>query len=171
MYARVLVEAFVIEPELGEELLVPLGMLFLLVEGAAVVWWRRSRGRGTQDPELELTNPLTLTSALQFGALYGVIIFASKALLERASEASLNIVGAVSGINDVDAITLSTADLVETTGLDPGVGAQVVLAAVAVNTLVKAGMAVTLGNRRLGRTVGSTLGIAAVLSGVAWLLV
>jgi uncharacterized membrane protein (DUF4010 family) len=171
MYGRVLVEAFVIEPDLGEELLLPLGLLFLLVEGAAFVWWRRSQSKAGRDPNLELTNPLTLTSALQFGALYGVIIFASKALLDRASEASLNIVGAVSGINDVDAITLSTADLVENAGLNPQVGAQVVLAAVAVNTLVKAGMAVALGNRRLGRTVGATLGVAAVVSGLAWLVV
>jgi len=171
MYGRVLVEAYVIEPELGRRLLVPLGILFVAVEGAAFVWWKRSQGSSTKDPELELANPLTLTSALQFGALYGVIIFASKALLDRASEASLNIVGAVSGINDVDAITLSTADLVETSGLDPQVGAQVVIAAVAVNTLVKAGMAVALGNRQLGRTVGGTLGVAAVLSGLAWLVV
>jgi uncharacterized membrane protein (DUF4010 family) len=55
--------------------------------------------------------------------------------------------------------------------LDPHVGAQVVLAAVAVNTLVKAGMAVALGNRHLGRTVGGTLGVAALLSGIAWLVV
>ncbi|MCP4250748.1 MAG: hypothetical protein GY778_27235, partial [bacterium] len=68
-------------------------------------------------------------------------------------------------------ITLSTADLVETAGLDSHVGAQVVLAAVAVNTLVKAGMAVALGNRHLGRTVGGTLGVAALLSGIAWLVV
>jgi uncharacterized membrane protein (DUF4010 family) len=171
MYGRVLVEAYVIEPDLGEKLLLPLSILFLLVEGAAFVWWRRSQGGAGQDSDLQLTNPLTLTSALQFGALYGVIIFASKALLDRASEASLNLVGAVSGINDVDAITLSTADLVETSGLDPHIGAQVVLAAVAVNTLVKAGMAVALGNRALGRSVGATLGVAAVLAGLAWLLV
>ncbi len=171
MYGRVLVEAFVIEPELGRRLVVPLLVLFVLVEGAAVLWWRRSQ-RGTKgDPDFKLSNPLTLTSALQFGALYGVIIFASKALLDRASEASLNLIGAVSGINDVDAITLSTADLVENSGLDPRVGAQVVLAAVAVNTLVKGGMAVALGNRQLGKSVGATLGVAAMLSGIAWLMV
>lgn len=171
MYGRVLVEAYVIEPRLGRRLLVPLLILFIVVEGAAFVWWRRGQQADKHDPELELSNPLTLTSALQFGALYGVIIFASKALLDRASEASLNIVGAVSGINDVDAITLSTADLVENSGLDPQVGAQVVLAAVAVNTLVKAGMAVVLGNKKLGRTVGTTLGVAAIASGLAWLIV
>lgn len=171
MYGRVLLEAYVIEPRLGEELLIPLLILFVLVEGAALVWWRRSALQGSGDEsEIEFRNPLTLTTALQFGALYGIVIFISKALLDRASEASLNVVGAVSGINDVDAITLSTANLVESAALSPVVGAQVILAAVAVNTLVKAGLAVALGNRRLGRSVGITLGLAAVLAAIAWVL-
>jgi uncharacterized membrane protein (DUF4010 family) len=142
-----------------------------LVEGAAFVWWRRSSRRTTLEPGIEFSNPLTLTAALQFGALYGVIIFASKALLDRASDDSLNIVGALSGINDVDAITLSTADLVENSGLDAGVGAQVVILAVTVNTLVKGGMAIALGNRKIARAVGITLGSAALLSGLSWLIV
>ena len=171
MYARVLVEAYVIEPELGERLAVPLLILFVLVEGAAFVWWRKARIADESESDLKLSNPLTLTTALQFGALYGAIIFVSKALLDRASETSLNLVGAVSGINDVDAITLSTADLVETSGLDPAVGAQVIMAAVTINTLVKGGMAVALGNKQLGRSVGSTLGVAAVLAGLVWIFI
>lgn len=171
MYARVLVEAYVIEPELGERLVVPLVVLFVLVEGAAFVWWRRARIADESTTDLKLSNPLTLTTALQFGALYGAIIFISKALLDRASEASLNLVGAVSGINDVDAITLSTADLVETSGLDPGVAAQVVIAAVTVNTLVKGGMAIALGNNQLGKVVGSTLGVAAALGAITWVFI
>ncbi len=171
MYARVLVEAYVIEPELGDRLAVPLVVLFVLVQGAAFVMWRRARVADEADAGLKLSNPLTLSSALQFGALYGVIIFVSKALLDRASEASLNLVGAVSGINDVDAITLSTADLVETSGLDPGVGAQVVMAAVTVNTLVKGGMAIALGSKQLGKSVGSILGAAAALAGLVWIFI
>jgi uncharacterized membrane protein (DUF4010 family) len=170
MYGRVLVEAWVIDATLAGELVVPLVVLFVAVEGVALfLWLRANRVQG--EPELKVSNPLTLTAALQFGALYGAVIFVSKALLDRASEASLNVVGAVSGINDVDAITLSTADLVENSGLDPRVGAQVVLAAVAVNTLVKAAMAASLGSRILGRQVAVPLGLAAIGSGVAWLLV
>jgi len=171
MYARVLVEAYVIEPQLGERLVVPLVILFVLVEGAAFVWWRKARVADESESDLKLSNPLTLTIALQFGALYGAIIFVSKALLDRASETSLNLVGAVSGINDVDAITLSTADLVETSGLDPAVGAQVIMAAVTINTLVKGGLAVALGNKQLGRSVGSTLGAAAVLAALVWIFI
>lgn len=170
MYGRVFVEALVIEPELAEKLAFPLITLFLLVEGAAVYLWLRANRVQGDASELAVKNPLTLTSALQFGALFGAVLFVSKALLDRVSDASLNVVGAVSGINDVDAITLSTADLVENSGLDPTVGAQVVMAAVAVNTIVKAIMAATLGSKALGRQVSLPLGLAAVGSGVAWLL-
>ncbi len=77
----------------------------------------------------------------------------------------------MSGINDVDAITLSTADLVESSSLDPAVGAQVIMAAVTINTLVKGGMAVALGNKQLGRSVGSTLGAAGVLAALVWIFI
>ena len=43
--------------------------------------------------------------------------------------------------------------------------------AVTVNTLVKGGMAIALGNRRIAQSVGITLGSAAVLSGLSWLIV
>ena len=55
-------------------------------------------------------------------------------------------------------------------GLDPTFAAQAVLAAVVVNTLVKAGMAVVLGSEALGRAVAFTLVPAAVLGAVAWIL-
>jgi uncharacterized membrane protein (DUF4010 family) len=77
----------------------------------------------------------------------------------------------VSGINDVDAITLAASNLVRDGAASAAVGAQAVLAAVAVNTLVKAGLAVVLGSRRLGARVAPVLGVAAVGAAVAWALV
>ena len=49
--------------------------------------------------------------------------------------------------------------------------AEVVLAAVVVNTLVKAGMATVLGSKALGRAVAITLVPAAILGIVAWILI
>jgi uncharacterized membrane protein (DUF4010 family) len=169
MYARVLVEAFVIAPDLGRRLVPLMVGLFLAVEGAAVWWWTRPV-TGDQEADVEVRNPLTLSIALQFGALYGVIVFFSELLSDRVSDASLSIVGAVSGINDVDAITLSTANLVKD-GLAVDVGARVVVAAVAVNTLVKGGLAVALGTRRLGLGVGIVLGLAGAVAGAGWFFV
>ena len=42
------------------------------------------------------------------------------------------------------------------------------MAAVTINTLVKGGLAVALGNKQLGRSVGSTLGVAAALAALVW---
>ena len=165
MYPRVYIEAVVVEPALAERLLVPLAALFVAVALGAV-WWA-VRPASAVPADLAVRNPLTLTVAITFGALYAVIVFVSKALLDRASEASLSIVGAVSGINDVDAITLSTANLVGD-GLDPVVGARVVIAAVAVNTLVKGLIVVMLGSRRLAASVGMVLAPAAAMGGVFW---
>lgn len=171
MYGRVLFEAVVFAPEMAEVLAIPLSALFVAVEVVAVFWWTRPIDHDTVESGLELKNPVTLVSALQFAALYAAVIFVAKILIDQASEAALSVVGAVSGLNDVDAITLAMAQEVTREGLDPGVAAQAVLAAVIVNTLVKAGMATLLGSRALGRSVGMALVPAALLGGVAWLMI
>lgn len=170
MYARVLGEAFVFAPDLGLRLAVPLLILFVVVEGTAVYWWTRPLEAPPASAGINLQNPVTLKSAFQFAALYALVIFVSKVLIDRASEGALSVVGAVSGINDVDAITLAMADEVARQGLDPTVAARAVLAAVIVNTLVKAGMAVVLGSKTLGRSVALTLIPAAVLGAAGWVL-
>ena len=170
MYARVLVEALVFAPEMALKLAVPLSVLFILVEGTAVYWWTRPLETTAGGSGIKLQNPVTLKSALQFATLYAAVVFVAKVMIDRASEAALSVVGAVSGINDVDAITLAMADEVARQGLDPIFGAQAVLAAVVVNTLVKAGMAAVLGSKSLGRAVAFTLIPAALLGAVAWVL-
>ena len=171
MYARVLIEALVVEPELGRTLAVPLGALFVAVVGTALVMWWRTTRHDQVDADLKVRNPLTITSALQFGALYGVVVFIAKALIDNVSQSSLSAVGAVSGINDVDAITLAAANFVREGTVPVGTGAGAVLAAVAVNTLVKAGLAFALGSKALGVRVAAVLVPAAAGAGVAWLVI
>ena len=114
---------------------------------------------------------MTITSALQFGLVYGVVAFAATVLVDRVSESSLSIVGALSGVNDVDAITLAASNLVRDGQVAASSGAKAVLAAVAVNTLVKAGLAVAVGSRQLGLRVAAVLIPAAIGAGVAWALI
>lgn len=171
MYARVLVEAAVVGPAVVRHLVWPLAGLFVLVEGAAVWWWRRSDAEPAGAPALEVRNPLTLGAALQFGALYAVVAFVAAWLVERVSEASLTALGAVSGINDVDAITLATSNLVADGAVAPDAGARAILLAAIVNTAVKGGLAVWLGGRALGLRVAGVLGAATALGGAAWFLI
>jgi uncharacterized membrane protein (DUF4010 family) len=170
MFARVLIEAVVLAPSLAASLAPWLGGSFVVVEAAALIWWRRSSRSMAQTSELVIRNPLTLTVALAFGAVYAVVAFASRAAIELADESSLSIVGAVSGLNDVDAITLSMGNLVHA-GLGVEHATTAVLAAVTVNTLVKAVLAISIGGRVHGRRVGPVLGVAAAVTAVAWLVV
>jgi uncharacterized membrane protein (DUF4010 family) len=169
MYPRVLIEAQLVSPELADELVWPLVALGTLV-GIAAVYWLVRGGRSRSEGTVEFRNPLTLGVALQFGLLYAAVVFISKAVLDRVTDSSLAAVGAVSGINDVDAITLSMANLVRD-GLDPAPAARAVLAAVVVNTAVKAGLVVWLGSRRLAAPVVAVLLPAALVGLVAVMLV
>jgi uncharacterized membrane protein (DUF4010 family) len=167
MYPRVLIEAQLVSPELAAELVWPLVVLGLIVWVAAGYWLVRG-GRHRSNGTVEFRNPLTLGVALQFGLLYAAVVFISKAALDRVTDSSLAAVGAVSGINDVDAITLSMANLVRD-GLDPAPAAQAVLAAVVVNTAVKGGLVIWLGSRRLAAPVAAVL-LPAALVGLAALV-
>ena len=170
MYPRVLGEALVVAPALARALAVPLVCMGVVVGGVAAVTWFRYGRQASEDPKLELKNPLTLNVALGFGLLYAAIVFFSEFLLNEVSASSVQVVGAVSGINDVDAITLATANLV-LDGLDPSVGAQTVLIAVVVNTVAKAALAWFIGGSGWYRRVVA-LGLlpAAAVGLVFWLL-
>ena len=170
MYLRVLIESFVVDRTVAARVVIPLIALFVFVEAAAAWWWWHS-SRRQGESGLTVRNPVTVKSALQFGLIYGAVAFAATILVEEVSASSLSIVAAVSGINDVDAITLAATNLVRDGTVEPADGARAVLAAVAVNTLAKGALAVVLGSRALGWRVAPILATAAIGAGVAWALV
>lgn len=168
MYARVWVEARIVAPALAGVLFAPMAGLFVLVEVAALLVARRATETVPSPPFLELRNPVSLRTALQFGALYGVVVAAGRLLVADGPASSLVALGAVTGVTDVDAITLTAANLVRD-GVDPGTAVPAVLAAVGVNSAVKAGIAWFVGGRSFGWRVAPVLGAAAVAAGVATL--
>ena len=76
---------------------------------------------------------------------------------------------ALSGISDVDAVTVSMARMTGSV-LTLGVAAGAVVTAVSVNTVVKAGIALVVGGRRLGlRVIAVYLAVLAVGAVALWL--
>lgn len=167
MYVRVLIESAVVAPSVARDLVVPLVALFLGVEGAAAwLWWRSRHEAG--DPDFDVKNPVTVSAAVQFGLLYGIVAFIAAMLVDRFSESSLSLVALLSGINDVDAITLASSNLARDGTVASAAAADAVLIAVGVNTLAKAVLALALGSRRFGRLVARILLPAAGAAGIAW---
>ena len=88
----------------------------------------------------------------------------AKVMADQASTAGLYLLAAISGIADVDALTLSMARFA---GAQVGLvdAGNAILVAAGVNTLVKAAMAATVGGRQLGALVGglSAAALAALI--------
>lgn len=130
---------------------------------AAFFWYRSSRYSGSEP--VRLHNPFELGPALTFAALLAVIMLLSRALSHRFGDAGVYVLAAASGIADVDAITLSLANMAGDTLATPVAGFAILIAAF-VNTGIKAVLSLGIGGIRLGSRVGSSM-LAVIAAGVA----
>jgi uncharacterized membrane protein (DUF4010 family) len=100
--------------------------------------------------EVKVTNPFELGPAIKFGLLYAVILLASNAArLSPLGDPGLYLSSILSGLADVDAITLSVAELSKAGGLELITGARAIVLAAMSNTVVKGGIVLMGGSRTL----------------------
>jgi uncharacterized membrane protein (DUF4010 family) len=156
---RVMVEVAVAAPRQFAQIGAPLGALLAwMLLLAALAWWRGRRSQTDKVPEAE--NPAELRPALVFGAVFALVTLAVAFVKEHFGDAGLYPVALLSGLTDVDAITLSTANLAAADRLEARVTARLVLLAVLANIAFKAGCALVLGSPALRRRVGVYFGLA-----------
>jgi uncharacterized membrane protein (DUF4010 family) len=158
-FVRMLVEIAVVAPRQIRELGPPLGavLLVMLLLIAGLLLWSRKKKESNEIPDQG--NPAQLKSALVFAGLYGLVLLASAAAKDYLGDKGLFLVAFVSGLTDVDAITLSTAKMVAAGRLVPHTGWQLILLAALSNLTFKGGLVAFLGDRQL-------LGRMAVLFGL-----
>lgn len=167
MYGRVLIEVAVVNDALMPSVLAPVLAAGLTIAGWAAWTYRRQQTseRGTSDTEF--ANPFRLKPAIQFGLLYGVILIGSKAASMYLGSAGVLTGAIISGVADVDAITLSMAELSRDGGaISHETATQAIVLAAATNTVVKGALVWFLGSRELGRLVAPAV-IAAVVASLA----
>lgn len=162
MYGRVLVEVAVVHRPLVVPLLLPLGAMLLGGAGVGGLLYYRSRGVKAEAQELDVSNPFELSSAVKFGLLYAFVKLGSKAANVYLGPEGAYLAGALAGLTDVDAITLTMADLVRT-GLDPAIAVRTIVLAVVSNTIVKGSMAAALGGWLFARFILLGFAISLVL--------
>ena len=120
---------------------------------AALYLWRGRNASRQADAAIDLGNPMEIRPALVFAALLAVISVAAAFGAEEFGDAGLVIVGLVSGLADVDAITLTAGQQAATGAIGADGAALAVMAAVASNIVVKAGMTQAIAGARAGATV------------------
>jgi uncharacterized membrane protein (DUF4010 family) len=163
MMLRVLIVVGVLNVALVEILAVPLILAALAQAGVAGAFCNWALSDGLVVRPLALKNPFDLIVVLEFGALLAVIMALAKGLAAWIGAKGAFALAAVSGIVDVDAISLSMARLApEALGADNA--AFAILIAVTVNSLSKVVLAATAGGFRLGRLLAWGL-FAALAAG------
>jgi uncharacterized membrane protein (DUF4010 family) len=164
MFPRLIVVLTVLNPPLVK-LLWPI-ILSMMVAMYFMAWriWREVDIENIE-PDNKQKNPLALQSAVFFGLVLAMIMLLSHALSDWFGDAGTLILSALSGITDVDAISLALARQ-STQTLSLSTAALGIVIAASVNTLVKMGMVVVLGDKSLARRIAPAM-LLSVLTGAA----
>ena len=170
MFLRVLVEVAVLNLALLPKVAVPMLAAAMVSLGYCAYLYVAQRDDSRVEED-SFTNPFELWPALTFGAIYMVILLAANVARIHFGETGLYASSIVSGLADVDAITLSMAELSKIPdGLDHDIAARAIILAAASNTLVKGCIVLVAGAPALSRV--ALPGLAIILGtavGVAFL--
>ena len=159
LFPRVLVAAAVLNLPVAR-FLVPYLVAPLVIGAISLVyWWKKKDARGHHEPPV---NPLQLFPALQMAAVFQLVLFAVDAAGRAFGNSGLFVSGAVLGLTDVDALTISMTTA--SAAVSPAVAARVIAVGILTNCLLKMGVAALLGSPRFARlTAGLLAAMAAAI--------
>lgn len=147
LYARVLIEVSVVSPAFLKVAALPILVLMVLTFIPALAIWLRVRREAATMPEQ--SNPTQLRSAVVFAGMYALVLFALAAAREYGGMEGLYAVAGLSGMTDMDAITLSTARMAVNDPAMLAEGWRLLVVAALTNLGFKAAVAGVLGGWQL----------------------
>ncbi len=168
-FARILIEVAIVAPShisvVAPPILVVLGIITLI---AIVLFFAISRQ--THEPIPDPENPAQFKVALIFAILYAVFLVLIAFAKDSLGLEGLYGVSIISGLTDMDAITLSLASMMNNGRILPEQGWKLILAAGLANLVFKMGMVALLGSRRLLYIVGAVF-VIVIAAGVPIIIV
>ncbi|KAF0239800.1 MAG: hypothetical protein FD180_5170 [Planctomycetota bacterium] len=172
LWARVLVEAVVVNPAFAGTL-APAGLgIFGVSTLIAAFAYRRATATPPSGNTgvVEYRNPVELRPAITFALAFAVVtIFFSLAHKTWGSQGAY-VAAFLSGLYDMDAITLSMAAKTKSGEILYPQGAAAVILAGGANTLVKMGIALVLASKETRKIVATGLGIICAATAGAMIL-
>jgi len=151
MFARVLIEVGVVNASLLSKVWLPITLAGLigLLYCAYLFFMQRTVEKG----DVQFSNPFDLMPAIKFGLLYALVLLISRTAQMYLGDTGLYLSSILSGVADVNAITLSMAELSKTNVLGMDTAALAIVLATMSNTLVKGGIALLTGSATLRKTL------------------
>ncbi|MDD5260737.1 MAG: MgtC/SapB family protein [Methylacidiphilales bacterium] len=143
------------------------GLALLALPGlgfAAWFWFSKNKDSATKKSP-NFINPLGLKVALQFAVIYMVIVFIARAATQYYGNAGLYWASFISGLTDLDAITVSVSQMAGKGTITPDISANAIVLGCLANTILKGTMACVLGDAGLRKPIimifGSTLAVGS----------
>jgi uncharacterized membrane protein (DUF4010 family) len=164
LFPRVLVATAVLDLGVAGALLPYLAAPFAVGVVTLILRWRTAAEvvESSQRP----SNPLQIRPALEMAALFQVVLFVVEGARRAFGDSGLLISGAVLGLTDVDALTISMARA-GAAGTSPAVAAQAIAIGILANCLLKLGLALLYGTAPFRRVTSAALTTMAIVIAVA----
>jgi uncharacterized membrane protein (DUF4010 family) len=163
VYGRVLFELFLVAPELIGLAVGPMALLTAILALLALVASRHVSSEAVRMPEVK--NPAQFKLALGVAVAFVVILFAVALTRDLIGGQAIYLVATVSGLTDVDALTLSVARHFSEGALPAESSWRAIFLATLANLTFKTGAAAILGSADLRRWMLAS-GACAVVAGL-----
>jgi len=149
VFPKVLIEIAVVNGELAKLALAP--VLIFMIVGILLSLFMWKKINTVELTGIDLKNPFELKSALYFGVIFGVILLFSKLAQLNYGDKGSYIVSFISGLTNIDAITLTMAQLSAKNSIQPLVALNSIIIALFANLLFKGIIAIVLGTKLMAR--------------------
>jgi len=139
MYARVIIEAVIVNRALLAKLMIPIGSMLVVMLGYTLYTYYFSKKEKAPKlkKELEVETPFSLKPAIKFSLFFVVILLLIKAAELYLGEKGIYLTAIVSSLADVDAITISLSNLSADHTIAESTAIRAITYAVIGNTLIK----------------------------------
>ncbi len=164
LFPRVLVATALLNLAVSWRLLPYLVLPFTVGVVMTAVWWKTSDRVERSVPQP--SNPLQIGPALQMALLFQIVLFAVHGAERLFGDKGLLASGAVLGLTDVDALTISMTSTAAA-GHGESVAAQAIAIGILMNCVLKAGLSVALGAPEFRRLAGGLVGTMAIALAIA----
>lgn len=167
-FVRIIFEVAVVNSDLLTFVIFPMGAMALSGFIYSFFFYRRRTNK--KATEVPLEQPFALIPALKFGGFFALILLLARIAQILFGNVGIYATSVLSGLMDVDAITLTMSSLAKTGGVTNFVATTAIMLAAASNVLVKAGMAYFLGNKKFGKWVFAVFVGILVIGGLILIL-
>lgn len=166
---RLAIVSAVVSPDILPKLLPVLGSGLLFGIGAVLYWWKRLI-QHNNIPVPEINNPVELRTAASFGLLYAAVLLFAAWLSDIAGNRGLYVVALVSGLTDVDAITLTSLRLYGLGKLQDFEAVTAISLGILSNIVFKLGLIYFIGNALTAKRCATGMLASAAGIGMALLI-